>query len=201
VYSSNIVSHGRLPRRQARIAGFCGGSTGGVSSSRTAGRAGDSRREPISPPSAPQPVDATAFDRGGHVGKSDPKAPAESVALYEALLATKPEIERKGATMPYTSVNGNMFSLLTPAGTLALRLPAGDRDAFLKEYNTTLSVQYGTVMKEYVDVPASLLKNTRALAKYLDISYRYACSLRPKPTKRSPTAKKAKAAGRGRGAK
>jgi hypothetical protein len=120
------------------------------------------------------------------------------VALYEALLATNPAIERKGATMPYTSVNGNMFSLLTPDGTLALRLPEDEREAFLKRYDTTLCVQYGAVMKEYVRVPAALLQNTRELAKYLDISYRYACSLKPKPTTKKTPAKKGKAAPRKR---
>src|SRR5215471_16392558 len=124
--------------------------------------------------------------------KSAPKAPAESVALYDALLATNPEIKRKGATMPYTSVNGNMFSLLTPDGTLALRLPTAEREAFLKRYETTLCEQYGVVMKEYVRVPAALLRNTRALAKYLDVSYRHACSLKPKPTSKKTTAKKGK---------
>jgi hypothetical protein len=135
------------------------------------------------------------------MSKSVPKAPAESVALYEALLATNPEIKRKGATMPYTSVNGNMFSLLTPDGTLALRLPAPDREAFLKRHDTTLCEQHGAVMKEYVRVPPSLLKNTRGLAKYLDVSYRYACSLKPKPTTKRTTAKKGKAARRKRGAR
>ena len=135
------------------------------------------------------------------MGKSVPKAPADSVALYDALLATNPDIKRKGATMPYTSVNGNMFSLLTPDGTLALRLPAGEREAFLKLYETTLCEQYGVVMKEYVRVPLSLLRNTRALAKYLDISYRYACTLKPKATRKKPTAKKSKAVREKRGVK
>jgi hypothetical protein len=135
------------------------------------------------------------------VSKSVPKAPAESVALYDALLATNPEIKRKGATMPYTSIHGNMFSLLTPDGTLALRLPAADREAFLKRYDTALCVQYGIVMKEYVQVPAPLLRNTRALAKYLEISYRYACSLKSKPTTKRTAAKKGKADRRKRGAK
>lgn len=133
------------------------------------------------------------------MSKSIPKAPAERVALYDALLATNPQIERKGATMPYTSINGNMFSLLTPDGTLALRLPVAEREAFLKRYNTALCVQYGAVMKEYVQVPASLLQNTRALAKYLDISYRYACSLKSKPTTKKTPAKRGRVA-RKRGA-
>jgi hypothetical protein len=131
------------------------------------------------------------------MSKPVPKAPAESVALYDALLATNPEIKRKGATMPYTSVNGNMFSLLTPDGALALRLPTVEREAFLKRYKTTLCEQHGVVMKEYVRVPPSLLRSTRTLAKYLDVSYRYACSLKPKPTTKKATAKKGKAA-RGR---
>jgi hypothetical protein len=125
--------------------------------------------------------------------KPIPKAPAQSVALYEALLATIPAIERKGATMPYTSVNGNMYSLLTPDGSLALRLPSPHREAFLKRHNTTLCEQYGVVMKEYVRVPPALLEDTRALSKYLDISYRYACSLKPKPTTKKKPATKSKA--------
>jgi len=131
---------------------------------------------------------ATVFSAvfiGGNMSKTVPRADAESVALYEKLLATNPEIKRKGATMPYTSVNGNMFTLLTPDGTLALRLPSPDREDFLERYKTTLCEQYGVVMKEYVRVPASLLRNTRALSKYLDVSYRYACCLRPKSTTRN----------------
>src|SRR5690349_6339358 len=47
---------------------------------------------------------------------------AAKVALYEKLVATNPAVERKGATMPYTSVSGHMFSVLDKTGTLALRL-------------------------------------------------------------------------------
>jgi hypothetical protein len=39
-------------------------------------------------------------------------------------------------------------------------------------------------MKEYAVVPDSLLKKTRELAKYLAISYDYAKTLKPKPTKK-----------------
>ena len=135
------------------------------------------------------------------MSKSLPKAAPDSVVLYDALLATNPEIERKGDTMPYTSVNGNMFSLLTADGTLALRLPAADREAFLIRYDTALTVQYGAVMKEYVQVPAALVaKHGGPLAKYsIHISYRYACSLKPKPTTKKTAAKKGKAGRRKRG--
>jgi len=111
--------------------------------------------------------------------------PSDKVALYEKLLASIPEIERKGADNPYTSINGNMFSLLhSPEGRLALRLSEKDRDQFLKKYKTSLFEAYGIVMKEYVAVPDSLLKKTRELQKYLELSYAYAKQLKPKPTKK-----------------
>lgn len=40
-------------------------------------------------------------------------APHENVQFYEKLLALFPDVERKGATHPYTSVNGIMFSCLS----------------------------------------------------------------------------------------
>ena len=77
-----------------------------------------------------------------------------------------------------------MFSILTKTGTLAIRLPTAEREEFLKKYKTKLSVQFGTVMKEYVEVPDSLLKKTRELKKFFDLSYAYVGSLKPKPTTR-----------------
>jgi TfoX/Sxy family transcriptional regulator of competence genes len=122
---------------------------------------------------------------------SKPKAaaPPEKVALYQKLVATNPRVEVKGATMPYTSLNGNMFSLLPKDGKLALRLPTEAREEFLKKYKTVLATQYGTVLREYVEVPDAMLKSTRDLKKYFDISYAYAQSLRAKPTtrKKKPT--------------
>ena len=54
--------------------------------------------------------------------------------------------------------------------------------SFSKKYKTTLFEAYGSVMKEYVVVPDSLLKKTPELAKYLKMSYDYAKTLKPKPT-------------------
>ena len=105
------------------------------------------------------------------------------VVLYEELIATIPAIERKGAANPYTSVNGHMFTLLH-LDTLAIRLPEDEREQFLKKYRTKLFEAYGTVMKEYVTVPDSLLKNTNELKKYVQMSYRYVKTLRPKPTRK-----------------
>ena len=97
--------------------------------------------------------------------------PPEKLALYEKLLATRPEIDRKGAVHPYTSFNGHMFTYLDQTGTLGIRLPKEEVAAFLEKYKTTLFVSYGVVKKDYVTVPDSLLKKTGELKKYLDISY------------------------------
>ncbi len=110
--------------------------------------------------------------------------PAEKAEWYEKLLATIPEIERKGADNPYRSVNANMFSLLLSPGRMALRLPEEEREPFLKKYKTKLYEAYGTVMKEYVAVPDALLGKTKELQKYLKLSYAYAKTLKPKPTKK-----------------
>jgi hypothetical protein len=109
----------------------------------------------------------------------------DNVALYDRLIATNPKIERKGAANPYTSLNGNMFTLLHQSRRLAIRLPEGKRENFLKKYKTTLFEAYGAVMAEYVAVPDSLLKNTKELQKYLEASYEYVKTLKPKPTKKA----------------
>lgn len=112
-----------------------------------------------------------------------PDIPADKLALYDKLIATHPKIERKGAANPYTSLNGHMFTLLLgPRGVMALRLPEDEREKFLKKYDTTLYEAYGAVMREYVTVPDSLLKNTKALEKHLAVSYAYVKTLKPKPT-------------------
>ena len=106
------------------------------------------------------------------------------VDLYDKLIATHPEIERKGDANPYTSLNGHMFTLLQGSRSLAIRLPEDKREEFLKKHNTTLFKAYGAVMKEYVAVPDALLKNTRELRKYLELSYEYVKTLKSKPTRK-----------------
>jgi hypothetical protein len=122
--------------------------------------------------------------------KSKPKSsiPAATLALYEKLVATNPTIERKGATVPYTSANGTMFSFLTATGTLALRLPPDQLEPFFKKFKTTHPVAYGKVMKDWAAVPDSLLANTTELRKYFDLSFQHAASMKSKtkPAKKGP---------------
>jgi hypothetical protein len=110
--------------------------------------------------------------------------PAERIDLYDRLIATLPGIERKGASVPYTSLNGHMFSFLTPTGGLALRLPVGAREAFLERYQTRLHEAHGTVMKDWVSVPDALFADTEALAPHFHASHSHVAAQKPKPTTR-----------------
>ena len=112
------------------------------------------------------------------------KAPAEQVAQFERLLATRPEIERRGAQLPYASLHGNMVCVLGADGTMGLRLGVDDRAAFLKAHHGTLYEAYGAVMKEYVAVTPALLADTDAMAPWLAKCWAYAQTLKPKPTTR-----------------
>ena len=112
----------------------------------------------------------------------------DKLKLYQALVETNPNVELKGATHPYTSLNGNMFSYLHPSGSVALRLGEKEREQFLKKYQTTLFKAYGVVQKEYVTVPDSLLKKTKELAPYFELSFQYVQTLKPKPSKKKKSA-------------
>jgi len=120
------------------------------------------------------------------MAKNEPSAAtAAAIPAYDRVIATRPEVDRKGAKIPYTSLNGNMSSYLAEDGMLVLRLAASDRDAVLARYESHLHEAYGTVQKEYVDVPADLLQATDDLAPWFARSVDYVGGLRPKATKRS----------------
>ena len=119
------------------------------------------------------------------MSKPVPRVPGKAVDLFEAQLEKHPKIERKGANNPYTSVNGNMFSHVNKDGEVGLRLSKEDRERFIEEHDSAPLTSYGAVMREYVVVPESVLENERLFQSYLDKSFEYACSLKPKPTKKN----------------
>jgi hypothetical protein len=116
--------------------------------------------------------------------------PQDKLDHYDKLVATILKIERKGATIPYTSVNGNMFTFLSGSGVLAIRLPEDARINFIKKYKTTLMEAHGVTMKEYVAVPDNLFKSLREIDPFLEMSFEYAISLKPKATKKTLRPKK-----------
>ncbi len=110
--------------------------------------------------------------------------PPSNVEQYDRLVALMPGVKRKGASMPYTSVNGNMFSYLDASGSMALRLPTSERSAFIDRFSTGLHVAHGVTQKEYVTVPYELLGDTDLLLPYFADSLAYALTLKPKATTR-----------------
>jgi hypothetical protein len=67
-----------------------------------------------------------------------------------------------------------MYTMLSKAGKVGLRLGKAEREAFMEKYNAGPFINYGAVMNEYVEVPDALLSDTAALAPYLALSYAYA---------------------------
>ena len=117
------------------------------------------------------------------MNKPSEEIPEDRLDAYDRLIASIPEIDRKGKTMPYTSLNGHMFTHLDKSGSMGIRLPEDEREAFLKKYSTTLFVQHGATMKEYATVPDALLQRMDELTPYLELSLEYIRTLKPKPTK------------------
>ena len=108
-----------------------------------------------------------------------------SLERYERLVATIPDVERNGKTLPYTSLNGHMFSFLGEGGTIALRLAADDRQAFIDRYGAALHEAHGAVMREYVRVPDALARDPDELAPWFERARAYVAGLKPKPTRRA----------------
>jgi TfoX/Sxy family transcriptional regulator of competence genes len=113
--------------------------------------------------------------------------PEDRLRLYQRLLESVPGVaEKSNFGSAYTAVNGNMYSMISKHGVVGIRLPEGKRAAFLEKYDATLfrGDPSWPPAKEYVAVPDDLLEDTDALRPYLERSYRYALTLKPKPTRR-----------------
>ena len=108
----------------------------------------------------------------------------ENEDIYDKFIASRPEIERKGKTVPYTSANGYMFTLLNKDGEIGIRLSKEDGQKFMEEHNTTIFKSHGAVMKDYVLVPLEMFDNVGLMSEYLAKSHAHVNSLPPKPTKK-----------------
>ena len=104
----------------------------------------------------------------------------ERLKVYDELLARCTRFERKGKTMPYTSANGHMFSLLNKDGEIGIRFSKEVQKKHIVEFDSTIFRSYNSVMHGYVLIPMNMLEDLDNLAKYLDESYDYVMSLEPK---------------------
>ena len=104
----------------------------------------------------------------------------EKLKIYDDLVSRCSRFERKGKTMPYTSANGYMFSLLNKQGQLGIRFAKEEQKKYLEKFNTSLFKSYGSVMRGYVLIPDDMLEDLDTLSTYLNESYDYVMSLEPK---------------------
>lgn len=69
----------------------------------------------------------------------------QQLEAYDRLLATHPDIERKGKNLFYTSVNGHMFTVFSTEAKLGIRLP---KAAMSYDYVTSLKPKPTTKPKK-----------------------------------------------------
>jgi hypothetical protein len=118
------------------------------------------------------------------MAKAKYTGPPEKLELYETLVASVEGVERKGAANPYTSRNGQMTSFLDKAGEVSIRLDETDREEFIERYDSRISVQYGSQMKEFVVVPDDMLEAMDEVKDWFARSWDWVGTLEPKPTKK-----------------
>lgn len=99
---------------------------------------------------------------------------------YDAIVALCPEMERKGKTVPYTSANGHMFSLLNKDGELGFRFDKQRQERYMAEWKSDYLYSHGAQMKGYVKIPQSMLEEPESLVPFLMESLAYVMSLDPK---------------------
>ena len=104
----------------------------------------------------------------------------ETLTRYDELVAQCERFDRKGKTMPYTSSNGHMFSLLNKAGEFGIRFGKERQEELIKELNSGLFHSYNAVMRGYVLIPKETFLNDKKMIELLNESYEYIESL---PTK------------------
>jgi len=104
----------------------------------------------------------------------------EKLKIYDELVKRCPDFERKGKTMPYTSANGYMFSLLNKSGEIGIRFSQEVQRQYMQQHNTTHFQSYGATMKGYILITDELLEDLDQVASLLNESYAYVMSLEPK---------------------
>lgn len=104
----------------------------------------------------------------------------DQLKIYDELVSQCPRFERKGKTMPYTSANGYMFSLLNKDGQLGIRFSKSVQEKYINQMPTSLFKSHGAIMKGYILIQDFMFDDLDELARYLNESYDYVMSLDPK---------------------
>ena len=104
----------------------------------------------------------------------------KQLKVYDDLVSRCSRFERKGKTVPYTSANGHMFSLLNKAGELGIRFSKEVQKKYIEHYNTALFKSYNSIMRGYILITAEMLTDQENIIRLLNESFDYVMSLDPK---------------------
>ena len=107
----------------------------------------------------------------------------EAIAVFDRMIKAVNGVERKGATMVYCSVNGNVYAMINKASVIGLRLSPEDRNSFVLSGGTAFESVPGFPTKDYVTVPRSMYDNDKALHTWFRLAHTYAERLPPNPIK------------------
>jgi hypothetical protein len=101
----------------------------------------------------------------------------KNIEIFDNAVAKCERIERKGKTMPYTSANGYMFSLVNKDHEIGIRFSKERQEELMKKHTTSIFKSHNAIMKGYILIPDQVLKDTDLLVNYLNESYDYVMSL------------------------
>lgn len=104
----------------------------------------------------------------------------ERLKLYDTIIDKCDRFERKGKTVPYTSANGHMFSILNKDGEIGIRFSKAVQKKYFEELNTTNFKSHGANMQGYILIPEEMTKDLDRVAEFLNESYEYVMTLEPK---------------------
>ena len=122
------------------------------------------------------------------------KSPEALVATFDDVMPGPPATKRKMFGFPAGFVNGNMFMGLSE-DSMILRLPPELREELIQRHGAKhFAPMAGRMMKEYVALPESLIRDREKLFAWVAKALVHGESLEPKAAKaKAPKAKASKA--------
>jgi TfoX/Sxy family transcriptional regulator of competence genes len=114
------------------------------------------------------------------------KSSQKLIDLFESVMPGPPAVQRKMFGYPAGFVNGNMFMGLFQEAMI-LRLPTGPREEFLKVHKAKIfEPMAGRPMREYAEVPQSVIRDRKELTAWVARAIEYGRSLEPKSSAAKP---------------
>lgn len=104
----------------------------------------------------------------------------EAETLYDSLLAQLPEMQRKGKSVPYKSINGHMFTLVNKDGELGTRI--GEKR--VKEMQASGEAEqfrsHNANMRGYIKLSDTMLKDTKRCLAFFEEAQAHVLTLKAK---------------------